>query len=113
MIFYLLLFATMPLDLRSVHRVDTCELNHYYDGDGREVLRQVILWDAHPEEPCVVCWWMACNCDIDQQRKRVITRDHREFRFDSFHETHTQHDPELANRARWPAAERRFPQNYQ
>jgi hypothetical protein len=108
----LLLALLLPLDLRTIHHADSCELNHYYDGEGREVLRQVILWDAHPKAPCVVAWWLVNQCHLDAPNHRVLDREHREFRFHTFTETWTQHDPELANREFWPVDGRRFPKGW-
>jgi hypothetical protein len=113
----LLLFSIVPAELTAEDRVDVAELNHFYDENGRLVFEQVIFyrWCWDYERYQVYDWRLVKNPTFLPQRDwelggYVCRWDDGEFRrtvrADSFRETWTQYDPELAEREFLPKEQR-------
>lgn len=107
----LLLFAIAPrLDRPAIDFVDTIERNFFYDEHGRLVFEQIIGW--HKDH---VRFWVLANrekrIELQEVRGRhVLWFDDgaifREIWSLSFYESHTQWDPELADRDQLPKEKR-------
>lgn len=107
----LLLFLAIGFGSSRVlsDRVDLIELNRIYDSDDKLRLEQVILWEWSPafRRYDVVAWRMMNEqppyrlpggdwCFRWHERDARITR---EVRSTNYRETHTRHDPEIANQS--------------
>lgn len=110
--------ATVPHDFVARDTVDVLELNHFYDENGRPVFDQIIFWDWSPEE----CRFQVRAWRLLRSPWQIPFYDHRRGQFitiwldgdslrrvaaDSFRETWTQVDPEMAERASLPRESRR------
>ena len=98
---------------------DTCaclEKNFMYDGDGRLVFCQLIVWqDDLPYPNRVMAWRMYDKIKPEVTRDgagwKILFYDDafktmRVIRSASFLETHLQYDPEVLDRERWPIDQR-------
>ena len=117
----LILFAVMlnPVELTAEDRVDVAESNFFYDENGRLVFQQIIYYDWCPRaERYQVVAWRIVKVDTSKLPREpcpgyVPERDWgrggyvslwnegdvlRRVRADSFRESWTQYDPELAER---------------
>lgn len=108
--------AAPPLAAPIEDAVDVLEVNHLYDGDGRHIFDQLIGWNWHGNELHVVFWRLLKGREAFPQRRFasgvyealwIDDGQARRVRGRSFRQTWTQHDPELANRQRWPQSQRR------
>lgn len=94
-------------------RCDLLEINHLYDGEGREVFTQNIAWDWHPRhgKHHVACWSL---CKEQQARfdfttgEWVLRLKEKEFRAPTWRETWTMVDPEREDCETWPKEWRRL-----
>ena len=116
----LLLVSLNPVELTATDRVDVAESNRFYDFEGREVFHQIIYWGWCPdhERYQVVAWRMVKGGDESYIPRRdwsgggyaatwVDGDVIRRVRADSFRESWTQYDPELAEREWYPKERRR------
>lgn len=107
-----LLLATVPLELPVTDHVDVCEIQSYYDGDGREVFTQSILRDFNPATCTfeVRTWWLV-KCDHDVPVRGEILRfdggTMRRVKVGFTFRSHGQFDAELSERQQVPVEERR------
>jgi hypothetical protein len=114
----LLLVSLNPVELTATDRVDVAESNRFYDDCWRLVFQQIIFydWSPHTERFEVRAW------RIVKDQSQVPARDWsgggysatwvdgdciRQVRADSFRESWTQYDPELAEREWYPKERRR------
>ena len=111
MMWLLQFLSTVPLEMPVTEQVDTIELNHFYDCEGRHVFDQAIVygWNRATCRYDVRCWWII-KCEADEPRRDMLRFDGQVMRrvkagrvFRSF----TQYDPELNARQRVPVEERR------
>ena len=108
----------VPLTPTVRDDVDTIELNHVYDGDGRLILSQLIFWNwnEHSARPHVVAWrlwkpgqptplrdWLRGGYVLWLRDGQTL----REIRSPAFRETWTQFDPEIQDRSRLSQDRRR------
>jgi hypothetical protein len=111
-----------PEPLVVCDTVDVIELNHLYDGEGREILHQWVFWewDKHSADYRVVDWrlvkneregprfapgrarwvWLVCLDGQPSALRRIEAR--------AFSESWTQVDVELRDREVWPTERRRL-----
>lgn len=104
-----LLLAIVPAELTATEHVDLAESNWFYDENGKLIFQQVIFYDwcQHHERFQVRAWRLV------KHPSQVPARDWegggylatwndgevmRRVRADSFRESWTQYDPELAER---------------
>ena len=117
-IWILLIALSMPpLDGATEDQVDELELNHYYDGDGKLILQQWILWEWVEDKRRVVAWRLVNDTKPYSLSRRFgggwqmtfddLGRGLRRVRAKCYCETWTQHDPEVADRSAWPSDRRR------
>ncbi len=98
-------------------RVDTLEVHHFYDPEGRLVFDQLIGWDVKDSREQVVFWrliksesqlprrdWRQGGYVVLFQDGEAVTRC---VRAPSFRERWTQFDVELENRESLPKEQRR------
>lgn len=105
----ILLIAIIPYSPVPEDRVSVAELNHFFDYNGRLIFDQVIYydWSPHTERFQVRAWRLVKDQSFVPARDwegggylsvwndgEVIRR----VRADSFRESWTQYDPELAER---------------
>lgn len=103
------LLLIVPFTPTIEDRCDVAELNHFYDENGRLIFDQVIYykWSSHTERHEVIAWRLV------KHESQIPARDwegggyvavfsdgdiSRRVRSDSFRESWTQYDPELAER---------------
>lgn len=121
MVMLLFLVLTSPIGISPASRVDVIERNHYYDGRGRHLYSQWIFWDRAACGSLVVREWKMAPTATDyavfdhghdaagnyrvsywcQDRKQYI-----DVAGDCYRETHTQVDPERANKEICPEGDR-------
>lgn len=98
----LILVAHNAPDDVPAFQVQRAERNHFYDDEGRQIFVQWIVWRWEP---------VSCRYVVDGWRLEKGTNakfgDVAVFpgfllRADEWTETHTQYDPELYDRERWP-----------
>ena len=108
----LLLLSIVPHDAALRDSVSVLEIQHYFDGEGREIFAQLIGWDQNDN---VRFWRMAKTQQHIPKRDwanggySVTFSDGDQLRTiaaQSFRETWGQEDVELANRAVWPQEKR-------
>lgn len=114
----LLLIAIVPHETIASERVDLIEVNHFFDGCGRQAFDQAIFWDWCPGD-CrfhVRDWRMLkkpSQCprfDHGTEDAFMLWQDGevlREVRANNYRESWTQHDPELDERRIIPQERRR------
>lgn len=94
----LLVFALHPWAPIETTHAETVEHNAFFDCDGKLLFEQLIAWD---EEPHVLDWRLVRGGPPDPQRGRLTLWDkdrYRRVRFETWHRTWTQHDPEQEDR---------------
>lgn len=89
--------------------VDVVELNHFYDGDGKPVLDQLLFYRWNGSRHELIDWRSvkspACLPVRHGSRWECFWQDGhrwRRIRCASYRESWTQHDPELADREIMP-----------
>ncbi len=111
-----------PEPLVVCDTVDVIELNHLYDGEGREILHQWVFWewDKHSADYRVVDWRLVKNeregPKFAPGRAQVVLNLSdvaqgsalRRIEARAFSETWTQTDPERDNQRIWPTDRRRL-----
>jgi hypothetical protein len=114
----LLLASLNPVELTATDHVDVAESNKFYDDNGRLVFQQIIYYDWCPnQERYQVRAWRIVK-DTSQVQARdwegggyaatwVDGECIRRVRADSFRESWTQFDPELAEREYFDKSRRR------
>jgi hypothetical protein len=113
----LLLFSIVPVELTAREHFDLVELNHFYDENGKLVFDQAIWyrWCCDMERYQVVAWRLVKNDQPAYARDwegggYIATWNDgevmRRVRADSFRESWTQFDPELAEREYLPKEKR-------
>ena len=109
----ILALSIIPHDVALRDSVSVLEIQHYYDGEGREIFSQLIGWD---ESDNVRFWRMAKTEQHIPKRDwanggyAVTFSDGDQLRTiaaPSFRETWGQEDVELANRTILPSEHRR------
>jgi hypothetical protein len=88
---------------------DILELNHRYDEWGRHCYDQIICWLWYPEHAThhVEAWWLFSGSTPRSfgNEWRIEYTPHGSTKIlvvgKTFRETHTQYDPERADKARW------------
>lgn len=107
MILALLLFVTVP---ERLNRYDVLERNTVLSEDGREVLRQWIVWDWASIDGVHRCQWWAIDRGEEVRRTAdgwSVTVDGKRIAARWYRATRTTHDPELCDRERWQVGNRR------
>jgi hypothetical protein len=107
-----LMLAIVPLELPITESVDQCEIQTYYDGDGREVFTQTILsdWNPHASRYDVRCWWLVKRQEDVPVRGEILRMDGgtmRRVKVGWTFRSHGQRDNELDARQHLPTEERR------
>jgi hypothetical protein len=109
-VYILLTLSIIPHDIAIIDRVETIELNHFYDESGKHVFDQHIF-RANGE---IIDWRLVKAKSeavyADRGAYRLDWRDGwqiRSVRAAEYRETWTQYDPELAERGQLPKELRR------
>lgn len=95
-----------------VNRYDVLERNVVVSEDGRETLRQWIVWDFDHGDGVHRCQWWAPDRGEEVQRTADgwrVTVDGRRIVARWYRETRTRHDPEVDDRSVWTVENRRKP----
>lgn len=102
----------IPVDHVARDSVDTIELNHTYDFEGRPIFTQLILWQGDR----VRAWRMVKDDSFIPRRDHarqcwsLLWQDGdvaRQVQAAGFSESWTQYDPEVLDRSVLPAEQRR------
>jgi hypothetical protein len=100
--------SILPRDAALRETADIVEINQVYDGEGRQVLEQLIAWNWENDRHVVSGWRLMADKTISrpfvywtENGRLCVLRGH------SWRETAEQFDVELAERERLPACKRR------
>jgi hypothetical protein len=100
-----LLLLLLPFSPQPTNRVDVIELNHFYDCQtGQEVFKQWLFWDLKDGEWELIDWRL---CKGETLQGDLLLVDGKLVRGESFRETWTDFDPELAARETTPKEKRK------
>lgn len=105
-----LILGTVPLAPVVEDHCDVLERNRVFNGEGVEVLDQIVAYDWTPTAGYVVCWWRLVRPGMLPTGGACVWLDGgtlRRVRYASYRQTWTTHDPELIQRDVWPCCERR------
>lgn len=95
-----------------LNRYDVLERNVVVNEEGRETLRQWIVWDWASIDGAHRCQWWAMDRGEEVRRTADgwrVTVDGRRIVARWYRETRTRHDPEVSDRDEWPIEKRRKP----
>lgn len=110
----LLVLGTVPFYGPVETTVDSIEVNHFFDENGKPIFSQIILWE-HSEQWVTLIAWRLLKCSRMVPVRRgefyeVLWHDGvilRRVRSRAWFETWTQYDPELLARNKMPRDSRR------
>ena len=96
--------------IERLNRYDVLERNTVVSEDGRETLKQWIVWDFDHGDGVHRCQWWAPDRGEEVRRTQDgwrVTVDGRRIVARWYRETRTLRDPEVFDRERWPIEKRR------
>ena len=96
--------------VERVNRYDVLERNVVVNEDGRETLRQWVVWDWASIDGAHRCQWWAMDRGEEVRRTADgwrVTVDGRRIEARAYRVTRTIGDPEVADRVAWPVENRR------
>ena len=96
--------------IERLNRYDVLERNTVVSEDGRETLKQWIVWDFDHGDGVHRCQWWAPDRGEEVRRTQDgwrVTVDGRRIVARWYRETRTRFDPEVADRDLWPVENRR------